>query len=323
MGNDTIFGFFVTDPGRDFEGDLLFGGEGDDELFGMGGNDTINGGAGDDLMGGDNGNDTMNGGPGNDEMFEFNDDDVMNGDDGNDVVDGGKGSDTLRGGFGNDFLFGREDADQLFGNNGSDTLWSGDDDDRLEGGSGDDMLAGQAGDDTLLGGSGADLLFGGDGDDMLFAGAGNDILRSDIDSPGDTEALDGGSGIDFLTLNGPINFGAMSLSVKALEVLDLRDASFGNIAGADSLALAIADIIDFATDATTGEFFGTGKIDLVLRGDATDSVDLAPGSGFSLVGSQALSNPIYGGAGAVYGIYSNGGGQIVALEDTIQSVNTS
>jgi hypothetical protein len=166
-----------------------------------------------------------------------------------------------------------------------------------------------------------DLVFGGDGDDKISifsgdGGAGNDVMAGSL-------TFQGSSGIDFLDLSGAVDFGAAGQNVAAIEGLDLRDASFGNAGGADTVTLALADILDFAADATTGELFGADAIDLVIRGDANDTVNLAPGSGFANVGSQSLGNAVYGGAGVAYDIYANGAGQIVAVEDVIATVNTS
>jgi len=97
----------------------------------------------------------------------------------------------------------------------------------------------------------------------------------------------------------------------------MRDASFGNSAGADTVTLNLADVIDFSTDSTTGETFGVDAIDLVFRGDSDDTVNLAVGSGFTLVGNQALTDPIYGGAGVTYNIYQDGAGHVIAVEDTV------
>jgi Ca2+-binding RTX toxin-like protein len=79
-GNDFIYGY-----GGD---DFLSGGNNADVLFGGTGNDTINGDAGADILVGGDGNDTMDGGSGND---------IINAGGGDDNVDGGANNDTIYG----------------------------------------------------------------------------------------------------------------------------------------------------------------------------------------------------------------------------------
>jgi len=78
--------------------DKLGGKYGDDEVRGLGGaKDHIYGGEGDDVIYGAEGADAVNGEKG---------DDVIYGGDGNDELESGKGEDVLYGGDGNDFLVG-------------------------------------------------------------------------------------------------------------------------------------------------------------------------------------------------------------------------
>ncbi|BBK42136.1 hypothetical protein STVA_21560 [Allostella vacuolata] len=91
IGDDTVFGDGSQDPGAD----TIFGGQGNDYLFGdfgafgrPGGNDRIDGNLGDDRLFGEAGNDTLLGGDGADYLF------------------GEEGDDRLAGGAGNDlFVF--------------------------------------------------------------------------------------------------------------------------------------------------------------------------------------------------------------------------
>ena len=77
---------------------LNYGGEGNDVLMGMGGDDHLSGGAGNDVLFGGAGNDTLLGGHGND------------------VLLGGSGNDTLTGGAGNDILIGGSGVDTFVWN---------------------------------------------------------------------------------------------------------------------------------------------------------------------------------------------------------------
>lgn len=129
-------------------GDLTF-----QESWGF--NNVIWGGAGDDLVYGANGFDTLGGGAG---------DDILRGYDAPDVIYGGAGNDTLLGGAGDAELFHREAG-------GGYTATE-----ELYGGPGNDQLSGEAGDDKLYGGTGNDMLIGGQGHDTMTGGAGADVF---------------------------------------------------------------------------------------------------------------------------------------------------
>ncbi|MGE6171439.1 VCBS domain-containing protein, partial [Aeromonas media] len=93
--------------------DTLYGGDGNDILFGQGGDDFLYGGAGNDILFGGSGNDTLYGESGND---------ILSGGSGNDTLYGGTGNDVLSGGLGNDILVGGLGNDILKGDAGSDTF---------------------------------------------------------------------------------------------------------------------------------------------------------------------------------------------------------
>ncbi len=86
-GNDTIYGgdepdYVAGQAGNDY----VNGGAGDDSLYGMAGNDTLIGGPGDDFLSGRRGRDSLEGDAGNDTLLDpF----------GPDTVLGGAGSDTF------------------------------------------------------------------------------------------------------------------------------------------------------------------------------------------------------------------------------------
>ena len=92
------------------------------------------------------------GGTGNDVIFGSSGRNELHGDDGDDVLFGGNGSDLLLGGAGNDWLFGGNGADALFGEAGNDFLFGGNGADLLDGGDDEDWLFGGNGSDLLLNG---------------------------------------------------------------------------------------------------------------------------------------------------------------------------
>jgi fibronectin-binding autotransporter adhesin len=191
---------------------VMFGREGNDtltvhsglnivaQLFGEGGNDTLNGGGG---------HDTLDGGSGNDKLKGNGGDDLMRGGEGNDQLFGGAGEDELRGGIGNDVINGEAGNDSLHGEAGNDTQSGGDGNDTLKGGDGNDTLKGDAGNDSLEGGIGNDTLFGGAGADSLDGGDGNDVLYGDNTTETRSDGADqlsGGSGNDAMYGGGGADF---------------------------------------------------------------------------------------------------------------------
>ena len=156
-GNDIIFG----SRNNGTVGDIVNGGEGDDQLVGA----HLEG----ELFGTGNFADTLNGGLGND---------TLQGLAGSDVLDGGSGLDDLDGNEGNDALNGGDDGDNLDGGDGNDVLRGGDGFDFLNGADGNDVLDGGDGNDNVLGGNGNDTILGGTGlgDDTLDGGADSDTL---------------------------------------------------------------------------------------------------------------------------------------------------
>ena len=136
---------------------------GNDTLYGQGGDDKLKGGDGNDILYGEDGNDKLKGGNGRDTLYGGN---------GNDKLKGGKGNDILYGGKGNDILYGRKGDDTLYGENGNDTLYGENGDDELYGGCGRDLLIGGKGDDLLDGGPGINTLRGGPGFDIFIPGPG-------------------------------------------------------------------------------------------------------------------------------------------------------
>lgn len=93
--------------------DKLAGGEDDDILRGIGGNDEIFGDLGDDELRGGTGDDTIFGGRGADEIFGGAD---------NDTITTGRGVDFVSGGQGDDFIIAGSGTNTLKGGNGEDVF---------------------------------------------------------------------------------------------------------------------------------------------------------------------------------------------------------
>jgi len=213
-GNDTMTGeILVPQPTGDPVIDPNYW---QDELHGLGGNDTLSGLGNNDWLYGDAGNDTLSGQVGDDSLYGGAGDDTLLGGDWFDLLVGGAGADILDGGAGGsdtasyagsaagvtidlstgtatggdaqgdtfisiEYFVGSAADDVITGVYG---VVSG-----LSGGDGNDILKGAG---TLRGEAGDDVLSGGY---ALYGGAGDDILVG-----GGT--LDGGAGSDTASFAG-------------------------------------------------------------------------------------------------------------------------
>jgi Ca2+-binding RTX toxin-like protein len=196
-GNDTITGFLGSDK--------LFGGAGRDTIYGMDGHDTMDGGTGNDRLFGGNGNDGMAGGAG---------DDYLDGELGYDAVDYRgvtgtlgvtvdlritKAQNTKADGY--DTII---NVEQVWGSNLNDTITGSNGDNDLYGFNGSDIINGAGGNDNIFGGFGettGNILSGGDGNDNIIASYGADTLRGDAGNDRltgslGTDKLTGGTGAD-------------------------------------------------------------------------------------------------------------------------------
>jgi serralysin len=152
--DDVIYGWRQGgDPNTDL-GDTLYGLNGDDRIYGGGGDDNIS-----DRKG----NDLVSGGIGNDDIYGY------------------WGNDTYYGGGGNDWTFDYFGDDKVYGGSGNDTVDAGLGFDSIYGGSGDDVLSGDSpfevpGRDILVGGRGNDTIIAGVNEDTLTGGEGSDTF---------------------------------------------------------------------------------------------------------------------------------------------------
>jgi Ca2+-binding RTX toxin-like protein len=129
--------------------DYLYGGDGEDEVRGLGANDELWGGLGGDVI---------YGGPGFDQMW----------------AGPVRGRDTSK-----NKLYGGDRTDDMFGAHGEDVLYGGAGNDFMMGGGGEDVLRGEDGNDDVSGDDGEDVLYGGDGNDTLGAASYKDDLGAD------------------------------------------------------------------------------------------------------------------------------------------------
>jgi Ca2+-binding RTX toxin-like protein len=138
-----------------------------------------------------NGNDNILGNAGADSLFGRNGDDFLVGFDDDDLLFGGNGADSLLGGSGDDILRGGAGPDYLHGNTGNDRLWGGFGNDYLDGYGYNPSLPEF---DTLTGGSGADTFVLGNTNtipSISYLGEGYAIITDFNQSEGDQIQLAG------------------------------------------------------------------------------------------------------------------------------------
>ena len=208
---------------------------------------------------------------------------------GNDILEGGKGDDYLNGNGGEDIASYENDASAVDitldsmntivvtdGYGDQDTLVSIEGlmgtafNDKLTGDGFDNVLKGLGGADTLKGLAGNDLLEGGDGDDILEGGDGDDVL----DGGAGADSLDGGDGNDSTSY------------ATALAGLTIDLVNAGNSTG------------DAAGDTFTSvEVITASNFDDIMIGDATANV-LNGLKGNDEIHAGAGNDVLNGGAGA-------------------------
>ena len=273
-----------------------------------------------------NGNDDLSGTEGHDTIALLAGDDTYQGLGGNDVIEGGEGADSLLGGNGDDWLDGGADADTLMGGDGDDTLKAGIGLDYLFGGAGNDVadfsglgsvtvnlenaadtyvvsaggvitrfagierirtdggtlslqedggaftVVGGNDNDYILSGGGNDCLLGGAGDDFLGGGAGDDTLAGEDGS----DIISGGGGSDRL-------YGGAAPSA----------APSGE--GAAPLAMALMGAEEPIVISAAEDLVGTVNDDFMDLADGNDTYDGLAGAD-TVLGSGG-DDCIFGGAG--------------------------
>ena len=192
--------------------------------------DVTTGTAGDDT--GTDAFDFLDGGDGNDILIGLGGDDTLQGWTGNDILYGGSGFDFLDGWIGDDVLYGNANADTLLGFDGNDALYGGGGPDFLEGESGNDYLDGGAGLDFVNGAAGDDtVVFDPSGTFGAHGGTGADTLAvtgSGIDLNLTAIADFDITGFEVIDLTGT---GNNTLSLQLTDVTAMSDTDILTVIG--------------------------------------------------------------------------------------------
>ncbi|MHC8366475.1 peroxidase family protein [Pseudomonas sp. ZT5P21] len=262
--------------------DIIISSEGDDTVYGDGGNDRLEGGAG---------NDAVLGGAGDDIITDSFGDNRLEGNAGNDVIVAGSmlvGGNLILGGDGQDFIITTEDVSLTFGGQGDDFILGAKTNLPATGNEGDDWIEkgtqdGAPGDNAspLLNDDviGNDIFIGGGGFDEMIGEGGDDIfVGSDAQ-----DNMDGMSGFDWVTHKNDRVGVTVDLTMAALAQPH-GNAPNQNNGPFNPVGASPASILDrFAeVEGLSGSQFGD-----VLKGDNVDAVTIVDHGGAT---GSALTN---------------------------------
>ncbi|MFJ2685092.1 peroxidase family protein [Pseudomonas sp. NPDC087342] len=246
--------------------DIIISGDGDDTLYGDGGNDRLEGGAG---------NDAVLGGAGDDIITDSFGDNRLEGNAGNDVIVAGSmgvAGNLILGGDGQDFIITTEDISTTFGGQGDDFILGAktnlpptgnEGDDWIEKGTQDgapgDNAAPLLADDTI----GNDIFVGGGGFDEMIGEGGDDIfVGSDAQ-----DKMEGMSGFDWITYKNDKVGVTADLALAALAQPH-GNAPNQNTGVFNPVGASPASILDRFAEV---EGLSGSKFADVLRGDNVDA----------------------------------------------------
>ncbi|MDZ3991818.1 peroxidase family protein [Pseudomonas sp. Teo4] len=262
--------------------DIIISGEGDDTLYGDGGNDRLEGGAG---------NDAVLGGAGDDIITDSFGDNRLEGNAGNDVIVAGSmlaAGNLILGGDGQDFIITTEDISTTFGGRGDDFILGAKTNLPPTGNEGDDWIEkgtqdGAPGDnfaplldDTVIGN---DIFVGGGGFDEMIGEGGDDIfVGSDAQ-----DKMDGMSGFDWVTYKNDQVGVTVDLSLAALAQPH-GNAPNQNAGVFNPVGASPASILDRFAEV---EGLSGSKFADVLKGDDVDAVTILNHGGAT---GSALTN---------------------------------
>ncbi|SDC09102.1 matrixin family metalloprotease [Acinetobacter boissieri] len=252
-----------------YEGDVIYAGEGNDQVdTGLGGS-TVYGEDGNDLIVTPdiNAHDTVYGGEGNDIIYTF-----------NNVIEKDKNNKYST-------------SDEIYGGNGNDRIYAGNQWSRIYGGHGDD---------TLIGGNDGGYLDGGEGADYLQGGLGNDTYVID---EWDTVRLDleqeNGGYDKVITEN---NLDTMGLYIEEVELIGQKNSQvIGN--QLDNKIIGNSSNNHLYGGVGNDILYGGEGNDSLDGGEGDDI--LYGGEGDDYLNGGVGANKLYGGEGSDYYVMKN------------------
>ncbi len=181
----------------------------------------------------------------------------------------------------------------------------------LTGTSGDNQIVAGAGDDTLIGSGGADVLYGGAGDDVIVLNTSN---LSELGQTGDSQSIlriDGGSGVDTLRIDGA----GLTLDLTAVKAPVIQNIDVLDITGSGDnvLVMSLTDVLQLGAANT---FSTAGKMQLMIQGNAGDSVTLNDAADWQAAGTATYE-------GQTYQLYDRDGASAQLWVDVDVSTNVA
>jgi Ca2+-binding RTX toxin-like protein len=265
---------------------------------------------------GTSGDDVLRGTPHADVIVGLGGHDRLQGGGDNDVLCGGPGPDSLSGGLGRNRMFGGGDHNILRSRGSGDAIRGGPVRDKIMLFGLADQVLGRAGDDQIINRRndtlGRTVIHAGTGDDNIFnfgpewdvfAGPGDDSLKGKI-RPGAGEVLDGGSGVNDLSLGFDLNPTGSKWKHILLDLTRGRidaDGAVSRFSGQFGLLLVHgAHATSWTLRGTDGPDqikIGTNQADVVVHGLAGDDM-LSTGGGDDTIFGDAGLDQAGAGAGA-------------------------
>ena len=181
----------------------------------------------------------------------------------------------------------------------------------LTGTSDNNQIVAGAGDDTLIGSGGADVLYGGAGDDVIALNTSN---LSALGQTGDSQSIlriDGGSGVDTLLIDGAgITLDLTAVKAPVIQNIDVLDITGS---GDNVLVMSLTDVLQLGAANT---FSTAGKVQLMIQGDAGDSVTLSDSASWHATGTASYE-------GQTYQLYDRDGASAQLWVDADVSTNVA
>uniref|UniRef100_A0AAN0NJH5 M10 family metallopeptidase C-terminal domain-containing protein n=1 Tax=Yoonia rhodophyticola TaxID=3137370 RepID=A0AAN0NJH5_9RHOB len=194
-----------------------------------------------------------------------------------------------------DLIIGDQFANYLGGISGDDVIY---------GHGGDDRLFGGRDNDDLYGGEGDDYIDGDDGDDNHYGGAGNDVIVGSIGE----DFFDGGDGvdtIDFSYTSSDLTIDLSTATATFASGLLEQILNFENIIGGRGDNTLIGSSGDNRIEGNRGDddhyggagndyILGSTGVDFFDGGDGIDTIDFSYSSGAFTI-NLAASNAVFSG----------------------------